>query len=151
MVFFILVGAMVFSMVISMLKIPASLSEWVFSLNMGRWTVFVALVGIYIVLGAIIDPTSMMLMTLSVTHPLMMKLGFDSIWFGVCMAVFVEMAVITPPLGLNLFVIHNISGGKDISIVTRGSAPYFVIMLFLLILLYLFPELATWLPSKFAG
>jgi C4-dicarboxylate transporter, DctM subunit len=151
MVFFILVGAMAFSMVISMLKIPEALSLWVVSLGLGRWTVFVVIVCIYIVLGAIIDPTSMMLMTLSVTYPLMMKMGFNSIWFGVCMAVFVEMAVITPPLGLNLFVIHSISGEEDISIVTRGSMPYFACMLVLLSLLYFFPQIALWLPQQFLG
>jgi len=151
MVFFILVGAMAFSMVISMLKIPEVLSLWVVSLELGKWTVFVAIVCIYIVLGAIIDPTSMMLMTLSVTYPLMMKMGFNSIWFGVCMAVFVEMAVITPPLGLNLFVIHSISGEKDIAVVTRGSMPYFVCMIVLLALLYFFPQIALWLPHQFLG
>jgi tripartite ATP-independent transporter DctM subunit len=151
MVFFILVGAMAFSMVISMLKIPEALSLWVFSLGLGKWTVFLMVVFIYIVLGAIIDPTSMMLMTLSVTYPLMMKMGFNSIWFGVCMAVFVEMAVITPPLGLNLFVIHSISGERNISVVTRGSIPYFICMLVLLAILYFFPQIALWLPQGFLG
>jgi C4-dicarboxylate transporter DctM subunit len=151
MIFFILMGAMSFSMVISMLKIPEALSIWVVSLGLGRWMVFIAIVFLYMILGAIIDPNSMLLMTLSVTYPLMMTFGFDSIWFGVCMAVFVEMAAVTPPLGLNLFVIHGISGEESISTLIRGCLPFFILMLILLAMLYFFPDLALWLPSRVIG
>jgi C4-dicarboxylate transporter, DctM subunit len=148
MVFLILVGAMAFSTVLSMLKIPEILSTWVVSLELRRLSVFIAIVALYCFLGAIIDPNSMYLMTLPVTYPLMMALGFDSIWFGVCMAAFVEMAAVTPPLGLNLFVIHNISKEESIKPIILGSFPFFLLMLLLIALLYLFPSLATWLPAQ---
>lgn len=151
MIFFILMGAMSFSMVISMLKIPEALSIWVISLGLGKWMIFVAVVFLYMILGAIIDPNSMLLMTLSVTYPLMMTFGFDSIWFGVCMAVFVEMAAVTPPLGLNLFVIHGISGEGSITALVQGCIPFFVLMLLLLAILYFFPDVALWLPSRVMG
>jgi len=151
MIFFILMGAMSFSMVISMLKIPEALSIWVVSLELGKGTVFIAIVFLYLILGAIIDPNSMLLMTLSVTYPLMMTLGFDSIWFGVCMALFVETAAVTPPLGLNLFVIHGISGEESISTVVLGSFPFFIMMLLLLLILYFFPGVALWLPFRLMG
>lgn len=148
MIFFILVGAMAFSMVLSMLKLPEALSLWVVSLGLGRWMVFIAIVFLYMMLGAIIDPNSMLLMTLAVTYPLMMSFGFDSVWFGVCMAVFVEMAAVTPPVGLNLFVIHSLSGEKSMATLVRGSFPFFIIMLMLLAILYFFPDVALWLPSQ---
>ena len=147
MIFFILMGAQAFSMVLSMLKIPEALSMWVVSLGLGRWLVFIAVVFLYMLLGAIIDPNSMLLMTLSVTYPLMIKLGFDSVWFGVCMAVFVEMSMITPPLGLNLFIIHSISEEKDIAPLIKGCLPFFILMVVLLAILYVFPGVALWLPS----
>jgi len=151
MIFFILIGAMAFSMVISMLRIPEALSIWVVSLGWGRWSVFLVVVIIYIILGALIDPTSMMLMTIPITYPLMMKLGFDSIWFGVCMAVFVQMAVLTPPLGLNLYVLQGISKEKDLMPIIRGCTPYFACTIILIVLLYIFPDIATWLPELVMG
>lgn len=150
-IFFIFLGSSVFSMVISMLKFPEKFSLWIVYLGWGRWTIFLLVVILYLILGAIIDPTSMMLMTIPITYPLMMKLGFDPIWFGVCMAIFVEMAVLTPPLGLNLYVIQGISGEKDLTPVLKGCVPYFCCICILLIVLCFFPNLATWLPNLVMG
>lgn len=149
MVFFIVVGAYVFSMALSMLRVPVLLVEWVTSFGLSPLMILAFSTVLYMVLGCIMDPTSMVLITLSIIYPLMMEVGFDSIWFGVVIALYVEMAAVTPPVGLNLFVIHGLSPEDDFfGTVVKGSMPYFFCMIVGLILLTAFPQIALWLPSK---
>ena len=94
------------------------------------------------------DGISLMLLTLPVTFPLLITgLGFDPIWFGVLLTVLIEAALITPPVGLNLFVIHGISGGKSFQDVVYGVLPFFFIMLLAIAIFTAFPQTITWLPS----
>ena len=89
----------------------------------------------------------MLFLTLPIDNPLMTGLGFSSVWLGVIMVVLVEIANVTPPVGFNLFVIQGISGGRPMDDVVMGIIPYFFCMLLMIALLYLFPDLATWLPN----
>ena len=147
-VFFIVVGAYVFSMAISMLRMPVELVAWVTAYEISPIIVLIFTTIIYMILGCIIDPTSMIMITLPIMYPLMMKMGFDSIWFGVVMALYVGMGAVTPPLGLHLFIINGLSPEDKIEEVIKGSMPYFFIMLVGLIILILFPQIALWLPTK---
>ena len=80
--------------------------------------------------------------------PLMMSLGYDPIWFGVMMALFIEMSLITPPIGLNLFIIQQVAGERSLAPVIRGSFPFFLIMVSVTMLFIAFPEIVLWLPNK---
>lgn len=145
---FIVVGAYVLAMGLSFLRVPPNLVKWVTGLGISREYVFVVLCLLYIVLGCFMDGLSMILLTLPVVYPVMMALGFDSVWFGIILVILQEMGQITPPVGLVLFVIHGISGAKYLRDIIVGSLPFFLCMTVMVAMLYVFPQLALWLPSQ---
>jgi TRAP-type C4-dicarboxylate transport system permease large subunit len=104
-------------------------------------------VALYIFLGCFVDGLSMIYMTLPVLFPTVVAMGFDPIWFGVVLTVLIELGQITPPVGLNLFTIHAISGGHRFGEVALGSLPYAALVLLMLLILAIWPGLATWLPA----
>lgn len=149
MVMFLLAGAGVMSMAMSMLRLPGMLSSFIAGLEMHRMVIWAAIVVMYIILGCFIDGLSMMLLTLPVIYPLLTEvLGFDSVWFGIQMVILMEMAVITPPLGLNCFVIDGIAGGDSLTDVFIGVIPFFFCMVIALVILTAFPQLVLFLPGK---
>jgi len=147
-VLFLIITAQIISMGISMLKLPTLLTEWILTLQVDRLVIVFAICALYIFLGCIIEGTCVLLLTLPVVYPLMMALGFHSLWLGVMMAVFIEMCVITPPVGLNLFIIHGVSGESDMSLTIKGSVPFFACMFGVMVLLIFYPEIALYLPKK---
>ena len=148
MILFILIGARILTTAMSQLKLPAELSGYVLALDMPNMVIWAVIVVIYLVLGCFMDGISLMLLTLPVVFPLLIVgMGFDPIWFGVLLTVLIEAALITPPVGLNLFVIHGISGGKSFEDVVYGVLPFFFLMLLCILILTVFPALVTWLPS----
>jgi len=100
----------------------------------------------YIVLGMFLEVISIMLITLPIVYPIIIKLGFDGIWFAVLITLNMEMALITPPVGLNLYVIQGIGNAK-LADILKGVAPFFWIMVFGMVFLAIFPSLSTWLPN----
>jgi len=148
MITLIIVCAQMMSMSMSMLRIPTMLAKTVSSLEMNRWWIMAVICLLYIGLGCVLEALSMLLLTLPVVYPIILALGFDPIWFGVVITVLIEMAQITPPVGINLFIIHGISGGRSISDVALGILPFFLCQIILLIVVCLFPVLALWLPAQ---
>lgn len=142
------VGAYIVSMGISMLQIPAAVSSWVVGFGLVPWKVAILVALLYILLGCFIEGTSMFFLTFPVIFPMMMELGFDPIWFGVMMALFIEISLITPPVGLNLFIIHQISGEKNMGETIKGSLPFFICILIVMLLFIFFPEIVLYLPNK---
>jgi tripartite ATP-independent transporter DctM subunit len=151
MVALIIIGAQILSTALTYSGVSRGVSEWVMGLGLGKWEFFIALVVLYIVLGCFVDGISMIYMTLPVLLPVVKAFGFDLIWFGVILTVLIELGQITPPVGLNLFTIHAISGGHKFSEVAIGSAPYVGLMLLVILLLCLWPEIALWLPTTMRG
>ncbi len=151
MVVFIIIGAQILSTALTYSGASRTISEWVLSLGLSKWSFFAVLVVLYIVLGCFIDGISMIYMTLPVLLPLIKQFGFDLIWFGIVLTILIELGQITPPVGLNLFTIHAISGGYSFSEVVKGSAPYVVLMLIMVVILCVFPEIALWLPTTMRG
>ena len=88
----------------------------------------------------------MVVLTMPILFPIVVQFGFDPIWYGVVLVILIELGLITPPVGFNLFVIHGISGGRPMAEVMRGSFPYILMMLLMIGILYLFPQIAVWLP-----
>jgi len=151
MVAMIIIGAQILSTALTFSGLSREISEWIGTLGLSKWEFLMILIVLYIVLGCFVDGISMIYMTLPVLLPVIKVFGFDLIWFGVIITILIELGQITPPVGLNLFTIHGISGGAKFSEVVAGSTPYVVLMLIGIALLIFFPELATWLPETMRG
>jgi tripartite ATP-independent transporter DctM subunit len=147
MLFFIMLGAMIMSIAVSTLGLPRQLIEWVGSLPVSSAVVLIGIYILYIILGCFFDGISMMLMTLPFVYPIVLGMGFDSIWFGVLLVLVIEIALVTPPVGMNLFVVQAISGpDTSISDVFMGSFPFLVCCCIMLAIISFFPEVVSWFP-----
>ena len=142
-----IVTAQIVSLGLSSLEIPQRITAAIVEAGINKAVLFSLIVVMYLILGCFLEPGSMLFLTLPIVYPLMTGLGFSSIWLGVIMVILVEIANVTPPVGFNLFVIQGISGGRPMDDVVMGIIPYFCCMLLMVALLYVFPELATWLPN----
>lgn len=146
-VFYIIVTGSLLSFGIVDSGIARGVSEAVIAADLAPWQFFLMITVVYIVLGMLIEGVSMMLLTVPVLFPAMVALGFDPVWFGVILVVFIELGALTPPMGLNLFAIHSVAKDIPLKTIIRGSFPYVLIMLLFLLLLYVFPGIALWLPG----
>jgi C4-dicarboxylate transporter DctM subunit len=146
MVLSIIIGALLLGDFMTLTKAPDKALDFVNSLNISPWGVMAALMFLYIILGMFLEVVSIMLITLPIVYPLIIKLGFDGIWFAVMITLNMEMAIITPPVGLNLYVITGLTRAS-LSDVLKGAMPFFFIMLSGLLFFALFPSLSTWLPN----
>lgn len=140
-------GAVTFSFLIAFTQVPALLSDWIVLLNIGPYGVLVLLVLVYLALGMVMDSYAMMVITVPIFLPLVMQYGFDPIWWGVVTVICVEMGMITPPFGMNIFMLSSISKRTHITTIYRGVLPFVIVDLIKVAALILFPALALWLPS----
>ena len=147
MIFAIMIGASLFGFVLTILDAPQALTNYVASLETSRWVVFIAIDCLLLFLGCILESVSIIFITLPILFPLIMSLGFDPIWFNVVMLLNLELALITPPVGMNLFVLQGISPDSKMTDIVKGVIPFGLAMFVLIFILCLFPELATWLPT----
>lgn len=147
MIFAIMIGASLFGFVLTILNAPQALTEYVADLDMGRWAVFIAINILLLFLGCILESISIIFITLPILFPLIMRLGFDPIWFNVVMLLNLELALITPPVGMNLFVLQGISPDSKMTDIIKGVVPFGIAMALEILVLCFFPEIATWLPS----
>lgn len=147
MIFAIMVGAMLFGFVLTVLQAPQLLMSFVTETGAVRWVVFIGINIVLLILGCMLETVSIILITLPMLYPIVRMLGFDLIWFNVVMLINMELALITPPVGMNLFVIKGIAEKSTIGDIVRGSVPFALLMIAEIVLLCLVPELATWLPK----
>jgi tripartite ATP-independent transporter DctM subunit len=146
MIFMILAGAYVFTYFMALSMIPMRLAGWLTGLALSPYIILTIILLGYLVLGCFLDATSMMVLTLPVIFPTILQLGFDPIWFGVISVLMMEAGLITPPLGLNVFVISGVAG-VPIEVVFRGAS-YFLLAIFaVVVLITIFPQIATVLPA----
>jgi len=150
MVLFIVVGSSIMASFFSRAGIPQAVTGMIIGAGVSKWAVLAYVCIIYLFLGCFIDPVSMLLLTAATVIPLIKQLGFDLIWFGVIYVVLAEIGMITPPMGLNLFVIQGISR-EDLGKVVIGSIPFFFLMLFEIALLTFYPTLVLWFPNLLFG
>lgn len=144
----IVVGAAILSWVFDYLKVPRTLVESIKEADVSPWMVIALISLIYIVLGMFVESISMILMTLPVTYPVVMALGLDPIWFGIYLVTMVEVGLITPPVGMVLFVLRGVSGNVSLKEISAGALPFVGIILIFVAIMFIFPELIAWLPSK---
>jgi tripartite ATP-independent transporter DctM subunit len=148
MLLFIVVGASILSWVFDYLRLPRSMVTFVEAAELSPVLVMAIIGLIYIVLGMFIDPISMMLMTLPVTFPIVIAMGFDPIWFGIALVMMIEVGLITPPVGIILFVLRGISGDVPLKEIVYGVLPFVGVILANVVLIYYFPEIVSWLPDQ---
>jgi len=147
MLLFIMMMAAVLSSVVGYLRIPSGLALAAVEAGLSTTILFVLVCIVYLVLGCFFDGLSMMLLTLPIVYPLLViEMGFDPIWFGVVLTILIEVAQLTPPVGFNLYVIQHISG-LPIGTVAKWSLPFSAILVIGVLLLYLFPDIALFLPG----
>jgi len=148
MIFIIVVGASIMAIGLSLIKLPAELSAFILGFNLDRMILWFLAVIMYLILGCFIEVFSLMLLTLPVTFFLFVEqLGFDPIWFGVVLTILVEVALITPPVGTNLYVLHSVGGGRPLEDIIIGVIPFFLLMIGAIIIYSFFPDIVTWLPD----
>ena len=147
MIFSIMIGAMLFGYILTILQVPQALMRLVTEGDLNRWIVMLGINIMLLILGCVLETVSIILITLPMLYPIIKALGFDPIWFNVVLLINMELALITPPVGMNLFVIKGISEDSSIQDIIAGAAPFAAIMVFEILLLCFVPVIATWLPS----
>lgn len=147
MLLFIMIGAEIFSHATVSLGINRDLTSWLANAQLSPIVILVVICFIFIILGFFMDGNSIMFLTIPLLFPVIMEANINPIWFGVIMVILIEIGQITPPLGLNLFVIRSIDTESDITTIVKGAIPYLMIMLLMIIILMMFPNIALWLPS----
>jgi tripartite ATP-independent transporter DctM subunit len=147
MIAFILAASAGLSLAMGFTGLPNQLAQWVGSLELSAFSLLMALLVLYIILGCFLDGISCVALTIAIVEPMVRHVGIDMIWFGIFVVLVVEMAQITPPVGFNLFVLQSMTG-HNIFAIAWWSMPMFLIMLAMAFILIAFPELATWLPQQ---
>jgi tripartite ATP-independent transporter DctM subunit len=146
--FSVLIGAWIFSNFINVAGLTEGLRDGISALNLAPWMVMAIILAIYIVLGMIFESLSMLLLTVPIFFPLVVGLGFDPIWFGVIVVVVTEISLITPPVGLNVFILKNVVGDVSTGTIFKGVTPFWVADIIRLALLVGIPALSLFLPSQ---
>lgn len=146
-VFLILVGAHIFNPFLALTHIPTDLAELLVGMELPRLAVLAILLAAYIVLGMFLEGFAMLVLTLPIVHPIILTLGYDPIWFGVVMVIVLEMGLISPPVGVNVFVVKGIAQDVPMTQIFAGILPFWIAMAACLAILVAFPDIALFLPD----
>jgi len=147
-IFLLLLGGGIFSRFLVQTDLSSILVQSIAGMGLSPYLVVAALVLLYLVLGAFIDTFGMIILTLPFVFPLVISIGIDPIWFGIFIVMMIELSLITPPIGLNVIVMKQVVPDVPLMDIYKGTLPFVVICLLMVLLLVLFPELALWLPAK---
>ena len=152
MILLIITGAFILNVTLALLGVAQTMAEWVGSLGLSPINLLLALILFYLLLGMFMDVLSMQVLTIPVAVPVVMAVGIDPIWFGIFIVLMSELGMITPPVGMNLYVVQGVrQDGGDFDDVIWGALPYALLMLLFSGVLILLPELALWLPRTMIG
>jgi len=143
-----LVGCQILSYSLNYMAIPQQVSKIVLAALHTKWLALPIIFAMYLLLGMFIDGLSMMILTTPIVYPIVLGYGFSPIWLGVVMTICIEMSLITPPVGMNLYILHALDVDSDFADISWGCLPYVGLMCLSLLLLLAFPSLATWLPGR---
>jgi C4-dicarboxylate transporter, DctM subunit len=147
MIALILAGAAFLTLSMGYIGLPRHLAEWIATLGLSKFALILALTVFYVILGCFLDGISMVVLTMGVIMPTVQKAGIDPLWFGIFIVIVVEMAQVTPPVGFNLFVLQGMTK-REIGTIARAAFPFFLLMVLMVVLLYAFPQMATFLPQQ---
>ena len=151
MILMIMAAALIFGYVSSDLYVTQSIAEWILALPFGKWGIIFMVNILLLVLGFFIPPAAVLVMVAPLLLPVITGLGFSSVWFAVIATVNLEIGLVTPPVGLNLYVVKSIAPDVPMATVLKGVFPFLVIEVIVILSVCIFPELATWLPDKMLG
>jgi len=151
MILFIIAAAGVFSYMLSSLFITQSIATWIGTLDVNPWILMIAVNIFLIIAGFFLPPVAVILMAAPILLPIITTAGFDAIWFAVILTINMEIGLISPPVGLNLYVINGIAPDISLRTILQGSLPFVACMLLAIVLLCVFPGIATWLPEAVMG
>ncbi len=146
MIAFILAGSAFLTLAMGFTGLPRAVAEWIAAMQLTPAMLIAVLAVFYIILGCFLDGISSIVLTMAVVEPIARQAGFDMIWFGIFLTIVVEIAQITPPIGFNLFVLQGMTG-RDMDFIARSALPMFALMVLAVVVISLFPGIATWLPS----
>ncbi len=147
-VFTVLIGALLFGYFLTLTQVPQNVTEFLTGLGVGPYGVLALILLMYLVLGCLMDAMAMIILTVPIIYPVIVALGFDPIWFGIIVVMVVELGLIHPPVGMNVFVIKSVIKEVSFNTIFRGVLPFIAMDLVRLLLLIAFPVLALWLPNQ---
>jgi len=147
-VFTVLIGALLFGYFLTITQTPQKLTEFLTGLGIGRYGVLALIMVMYLVLGCLMDAMAMIILTVPIIFPVVTQLGFDPIWFGIIIVMTVELGLIHPPVGMNVFVIKSVVPEVSFTTIFKGVIPFVLTDIIRLIILIAFPMIALWLPSR---
>jgi tripartite ATP-independent transporter DctM subunit len=146
MIALILAGAAFLTLAMGYIGLPRHLAEWIASLGLSQFGLILMLTAFYVILGCFLDGISMVVLTMGVIMPTVQKAGIDPLWFGIFIVIVVEMAQVTPPVGFNLFVLQGMTR-REIGYIAKTAVPFFLLLVLMVVLLYVFPQIITFLPD----
>ncbi len=147
MIFTILIGAILFNNFLILASMPTLVSGWIAGLPLGKTAILLVILGMYFILGCLLNSLAMILLTIPIVFPIIQALGYDPVWFGIIIVMVVELGLITPPIGMNVFVIKGIARDVPLETIFRGAMPFVITQICLILILVAFPQIALWLPS----
>lgn len=145
-IYTILIGAILFGYFLAVTQTPQKITAWLVAMELGSYGTLALILGLFLVLGCIMDGMAMVILLVPIVYPVVVGMGFDPIWFGILVVVTVELGLITPPVGMNVFVINSLARDINLVKIFRGVLPFVAADVVRLIILVLFPALALWLP-----
>lgn len=151
MLYMIVIGANVLNPFLAVTHIPETLGNAMVGLGLGPYGTLTMIIAAYVVLGMFLDGLSMLVVTIPIVFPVIQELGFDPIWFGVVAVIVIEMGMITPPVGLNVFVVKGVAQDVPMATVFKGVLPFLLAMILALLLIIIFPQIATLIPDSMFG
>ncbi len=147
MIFTIMIGAVILGYFMTTTRLPFDLASVVSGWEVNRYIVFGAILIVYVILGCVMIPMAMVILTIPIVFPLIQSLGFDGVWFGIITVRIFEIAQITPPVGMNVFIVRGVAPEIPLTTIFRGIVPFFIADVIHLTMLIVFPQIALWLPS----
>jgi C4-dicarboxylate transporter DctM subunit len=151
MILMIIATSILFGYMMASLYVTQSIAEWIAALEINRWFLMLLINILLLIAGCFLPPAAIILMTTPILAPIIANAGFDPVWFGVILTINMELGLITPPVGLNLFVINGIAPDVRLPVILKGALPFMACMVLAIILICIFPEIATWLPEVLMG
>ena len=152
MVMFLIAGAVIFGQFLAVTRIPFNIASWVATMDLPPYMVLAAIVFVYFVGGCVMDALALVMLTIPIFYPVVLDLGYDPIWFGVIIVLITQMGVITPPVGINVYVVFGVSkgaveGGVSLEAIFRGIIPFLLAIILGIVLMVIFPDLILYLPN----
>ncbi len=147
MIFFIVAGAVIFGRFLAVSRIPFAAAEFFVSLPLPGWMIMMVIILFFLAAGCIIDALALILLTIPIFYPVVLELGFDPVWFGVIVVVITQMGVITPPVGVNVYVVSGMERDIPLPVIFKGAIPFLMMLIISALILILVPDLCLFLPN----